>query len=53
MPNHVELPYWLYDRVLQCLARAELEGTFKDCVVPDIGNRTILALLQYDMRDKG
>jgi hypothetical protein len=33
------------DMVIQCLARAEAEGAFKDCVVPRIG-RSTLAMLE-------
>jgi hypothetical protein len=33
------------DMVIQCLARAETEGAFKDCVVPRIG-RSTLAMLE-------
>jgi len=28
-------------RVIQCLARAESEGAFKNCVVPDVGTKTL------------
>jgi hypothetical protein len=33
------------DMTLACLARAEVEGAFKDCVVPDIG-RKVMAMLE-------
>lgn len=33
------------DMTLACLARAEVEGAFKACVVPDIG-RKVLAMLE-------
>ena len=31
-------------RVIQCLARAEVEGAFKDCVAPTIGAKTLAML---------
>jgi hypothetical protein len=33
------------DMTLACLARAEVEGAFKDCIVPDIG-RKVMAMLE-------
>jgi hypothetical protein len=33
------------DLVIQCIARAETEGAFKDCVLPRIGRR-VLAMLE-------
>jgi len=28
-----------FDMVAACIARATIEGAFKDCVVPDIGEK--------------
>jgi hypothetical protein len=33
------------DMTLACLARAEVEGAFKDCAVPGIG-RNVMAMLE-------
>ena len=35
----IELPRRVVELALQCIARAEVEGAFKGCVVPHIGVR--------------
>jgi hypothetical protein len=44
MEKQTLIPIWLLDRAIQCLARAEAEGAFKDCAVPNIGAQTLAAL---------
>lgn len=34
-----------FDMVATCIARAEVEGAFRDCVVPTIGQK-VLAMLE-------
>jgi hypothetical protein len=41
----IELTRRQAEIVLQCLGRAIVEGAFKDCVVPDIGEKAA-AMLQ-------
>ena len=42
--THAQVPAWLLDRAIECLARAEQEGAFEDCAAPKVGARTLAAL---------
>ena len=35
------VPRKLIERAAQCIARAEVEGAYKDCALPAIGKRTL------------
>ncbi len=51
MEETVTVPRKLIERAAQCLARAEAEGAFKDCVVPSVGSKT-LAWLESHLYEK-
>lgn len=40
----VQVPESVLRLAIECIARAESQGAFKDCVVPRIGHKTIAAI---------
>ena len=47
MEETVTVPRKLIERAAQCIARAEVEGTFKSCVAPKVGSKTLDWLESY------
>lgn len=41
----VQVPESVLRLAIECIARAESQGAFKDCVVPRIGEKTIAAMI--------
>lgn len=48
----IEIPEWLLDRAIQCIARAEVERAFEGCAVPSIGRRTLASLEDIQRKAK-
>ena len=44
MNKSVQIPLWLLQRAIDCIARAENEKAFAGCVVPSVGEKTLAAL---------
>ena len=52
MEKKIQVPESVLRNAIACIARAEIEGAFRGCVVPRIGETT-LAALESCLSEKG